>query len=96
MIKNELIQEPEDQDVPYNFSRPLEKIDLVGEGQPYVINSRIFKNQIKNGFFIEAGAFDGEHSSNSLYYEIVHNWNGLLVEPNPDAYQDMIAKVNKI
>ena len=79
--------------MPYNFSRPLEDIDLVGEGQPYVINNRIFKNRIKNGFFIEAGAFDGEHASNSLYYEIVHAWKGLLVEPNPDAYQDMIVKV---
>ena len=93
VIKNELIQKPEDNDIAYNFSKPVEDLDLVGEGQAIVINSRIFKDRIKNGFYVEAGAFDGEHASNSLYYEMVHGWKGLLVEPNPDAYQEMISKV---
>lgn len=35
------------------------------------------------GFYIEAGAFDGEHMSNSLYFELKKGWNGILVEPNP-------------
>ena len=90
-----MIQGPEGNDIPYNFSKPIKDVDMIGEGQPIVINNRIFKNRIKNGFFIEAGAFDGEHTSNSLYYEIVHNWNGLLVEPNPETYQDMLSKVKK-
>ena len=38
---------------------------------------------IKEGFYIEAGAYDGEHMSNSLYFELKKGWNGLLVEPNP-------------
>lgn len=96
VIKHELIQAPMDYEIPYNFSKPLKDIDLIGEGQPIVINNRIFKNRIKNGFYIEAGAFDGEHSSNSLYYEVVHGWNGLLVEPNPDAYRDMLSKVKNL
>ena len=34
-------------------------------------------------FFVEAGAFDGETLSNTLYLELKYNWTGLLVEPNP-------------
>ena len=44
----------------------------------------------KEGFFIEAGAFDGEMFSNSLYYELKQGWTGLLVEPNPDAFSDLV------
>lgn len=77
----------------YNFSKPIAELDLYAEGQPIIVNERIFKDRVKNGFYVEAGAFDGEYSSNSLYFEIVHGWNGLLIEPNPDAYQDMLVKV---
>ena len=31
-----------------------------------------FRGKKKNGFFIEAGAFDGQTISNSLYFEIKH------------------------
>ena len=93
VLKSDLIKAPEHYAIPYNLSKSINDVDLIGGGQPLVINNRIFKNRIKNGFYIEAGAFDGEHLSNSLYYEIVHDWNGLLVEPNPDAYQDMLFKV---
>jgi hypothetical protein len=33
----------------------------------------------KNGFFIEAGAFDGELFSNTLYLEKMRDWTGILV-----------------
>ena len=46
---------------------------------------KLFRNQ-KRGFFIEAGAYDGEMLSNSLYLEQRLGWTGLLVEPNPDAF----------
>lgn len=38
----------------------------------------------EDGFFIEMGAFDGKHHSNTLWLEQRHGWRGLLVEPNPD------------
>lgn len=38
----------------------------------------------KNGFFIEAGANDGVHQSNTLYFERYHGWRGLLIEPVPE------------
>lgn len=36
---------------------------------------------IKDGFFVESGAFDGETHSNTLMYERNFGWTGLLVEP---------------
>ena len=44
-----------------------------------------FKGQVKDGFFVEAGASSGEESSHSLYFELSQGWTGLLVEPLPTA-----------
>ena len=55
----------------------------------------IFKRQVKNGFFIEAGADDFEKDSNSLLFEMKHGWNGLLVEPNPTIYPKGFLKHRK-
>lgn len=41
----------------------------------------ILKN-IRDGFYVESGAGNGEINSNSLFYEL-HGWSGLLVEPDP-------------
>ena len=80
----------------YNFSRPTNRIDLQGQfGQPTIINRGIFKGRIKNGFFIEAGAYDGESYSNSLFFEMKYNWTGILVEANPDAFAEMKLKHRK-
>ena len=49
-------------------------------------------DETRNKFFIEAGAFDGEFYSNSLFFEAERNWTGLLVEPNPVAFQRMQHK----
>ena len=58
----------------YNFSQKLDRIDVNGqEQQPIIINEEIFKNRIKDGFFIEAGAFDGETFSNTLFFELKKN-----------------------
>ena len=46
----------------------------------------IFKD-VKNGFFIEAGAHDGVNQSNTYLIEKVLGWNGLLVEPNQHSYK---------
>ncbi len=40
--------------------------------------------QTKNGYFIEAGAYDCEKYSNTLYFEKYHKWKGLLIEGGPD------------
>ena len=33
------------------------------------------------GFFVELGANNGVHQSNTLYYEKFRNWTGVLIEP---------------
>jgi hypothetical protein len=52
----------------------------------------VFKGQLSNGFFVEAGAYNGEEDSNSLYFEVVHNWTGLLVEPIQQNLMDKHRK----
>ena len=46
----------------------------------------------KKGFFVEAGASDGENISNTLYLEKKYGWKGLLVEPNPDFVDVLLKK----
>ena len=84
----------------YNLSLPLEEMlerqrqdptDLSNE-----MNKEIFWGKVTDGFFIEAGAnegdwiiFDlfvieyceGDWDSHSLLFESKYNWTGLLVEP---------------
>jgi len=53
-----------------------------------------FYKGMKNGVFLEAGAWDGEYLSNTLYLEVKLNWTGLLVEPNEGAF-DILKKRNR-
>ena len=77
----------------YNFLRK-EHVKLNGQAnQPILIDEKIFKNRIRNGFFIEAGAYDGEMLSNTLFFELKQSWTGLLIEPNPDAFELLKEKV---
>lgn len=45
--------------------------------------------QKKGGFFVEIGAHDGQHLSNTLWLESQHLWSGLLIEANPDLCQQL-------
>ena len=56
----------------------------------------LYKGKKTNGFFLEAGASDGETISNSLFFEIHRNWTGLLVEPNPDLYEILSTRNRKV
>ena len=79
------IQKPSE--LPYNFSVPEAELDTFGHfGQPLYLDLVIFKGQVQDGFFIEAGASDFEEGSNSLPFELYQGWTGLLVEPNPTIY----------
>ena len=60
----------------------------------YNFTQSLFKNQ-KFGFFIEAGALDGEHLSNALWLEKENSWNGLLVELNPSSFKKILKKNQK-
>jgi len=49
----------------------------------------------KNGVFVEAGAFDGEVSSNTLHLEKNYGWRGLLIEPGIDYHAALKSKHRK-
>ena len=56
------------------------------------LNDNYFKDK-KNGKYIELGAMDGDMYSNTKYYEIQHNWSGILIEPHPIKFQ--VLKENR-
>ncbi|CAL4085426.1 unnamed protein product, partial [Meganyctiphanes norvegica] len=68
--------------------------DAVKAGPLSILINSIFGDKM-NGFFIEAGALDGVHLSNSLKLELEKNWTGLLIEPNPVSYKQLLQKNRK-
>ncbi len=65
--------------------RIYRRIRSLAVGESYAINSLDLKLRrylnFKDGFFVEAGANDGLHQSNTLYFEKYRHWSGLLIEP---------------
>ena len=45
----------------------------------------------KNGYFIEVGAFDGVHMSNTYALEKHLEWEGVCIEANPSMYSRLVA-----
>jgi len=58
-------------------------------GEDIFLNDHIFKNK-KNGFYIELGALDGVLYSNTKFFEENHGWSGILIEPHPDMFQQLM------
>lgn len=60
----------------------------------YLLDTPEFRlrNAQKNGIFVEAGAYDGETWSNTLYLERFLNWTGLLIEPSVENYARLRSK----
>ena len=46
----------------------------------------------RDGFFVEAGGYNGEDHSNSLFFELNRNWEGILIEPNNTNFNKIISK----
>ena len=44
------------------------------------------------GFYVEAGGYDGETYSNSLFFELERDWNGVLIEAVKPLYESIIQK----
>ena len=77
-------------DKPLNLSDPMV---AGGEaGLPLIIDEKIFGGRLKNGFFIEAGSLDAERDSNTIHFEVAHDWSGLLVEPNPIYFNEGLSR----
>jgi hypothetical protein len=70
------------------------KTDFSQQGQSTYMDSLLGGK--RNGFFIEAGGYDGETYSNTLFFELERNWTGILIEPIPREYQKLLSKNRKI
>ena len=84
------IDEPSKQDL--NISEEVVGNIMSGDGigeyyQDEILDKLLFQGRERDGFFVEAGAWDFVHTSNSLWYELRYNWTGLLIEPHYLAYQ---------
>ena len=49
-------------------------------GQDRFLNDNIFKG-FKNGTFVDVGAHDGRTFNNTLFFEQLHGWSGINIEP---------------
>ena len=85
---------------PYNLSKALGDVlqDLAGDSANLAeeMDTVFFKGKLRNGFFIEAGASDGETDSHTLYFESKYNWTGLLVEPAINALRFKNRKATSV
>ncbi|OXA50069.1 protein Star [Folsomia candida] len=75
---------------PYNLTSNVEDTSM---GQTKMVLRAL--NHARNGFFVEAGALDGELRSNTLMLERQFGWNGLLVEGDPKNYALLLQKYRK-
>ncbi|XP_063601737.1 uncharacterized protein LOC134777808 [Penaeus indicus] len=89
-VKQRLIQPPAVGD--YNLSKP-DKTHFSQYSQSQVASKLL--QGLDKGFFLEAGALDGEDKSNTLYFERERSWTGLLVEPDPALYKTLVSKKRK-
>lgn len=89
LIRDYYIEPPSDK--PYNLLNP-ERLEY-SNGQTPFVDSRL--NYMEGGFYIECGALNGEKGSNTLFFEKVRKWNGLLIEADPSNYEVLKTKNRK-
>jgi hypothetical protein len=87
-----MLQPPTPAKVPYEgFDTSRTYFSQVGQDEAIdkILNGK------RDGFFIEVGAYNGVDFSNSLLFEKSRGWTGLLIEANPRAYRELLAKDRK-
>ncbi len=62
-------------------------------GQDYWVYGEVF-NQKKNGFFLDIGAHDGVHLSNTYLLEKKYKWKGICIEGNPKTSKELVKHRN--
>jgi len=58
--------------------------------QDKYLEQNVFKG-LKNGFFVDVGAYDGIHINNTLYFEETNQWTGINVEPNKRIFSELVV-----
>ncbi|KAK3856133.1 hypothetical protein Pcinc_037514 [Petrolisthes cinctipes] len=83
--------------LPYNLSTDPEYL-ASSQGHTWKLIhhyiSKLFAGE-RCGFFVEAGALDGQQLSNTLWLEQELDWTGLLIEPNPYSFHHLQHKHRK-
>ncbi|CAG0901790.1 unnamed protein product [Darwinula stevensoni] len=92
-IRDQVLIPPLSRDVPYKLADPRKQHFSQSQEQIIFLNESF--GDSKGGFFIEAGAYDGETFSNTLWLERERNWTGLLIEPDSANFDTLMGKQRK-
>jgi len=82
MLKNDLIFGDELPHFRWSFSQ---------FGEDLILDSFFDRKGVIKGFYVEIGAFEPIHLSNT-YYFYKKGWKGLLIEPNPISFQKLSVR----
>lgn len=55
-------------------------------GQDKYLDEQVFGGRRK-GFFLDVGGYDGVSGSNTLFFELFRDWDGILIEPTPNFFE---------
>ncbi|XP_068248074.1 protein Star-like [Palaemon carinicauda] len=89
-IRRELLVPPSVQ--PYKLARSG-AVHFSQFNQSRIANEML--RGMKDGFFVEVGAADGERLSNSIFFERELGWRGLLIEAIPSYFEALKKKHRK-
>lgn len=62
-------------------------------GEDGIIREIFRRLNISNGWFVEFGAWDGKHLSNTYNLAAHHGWSGVYIEGSPQKFQDLLKTV---
>lgn len=77
---------------PYNFN--IQNYKSYSQWGQDLTLLTLFGDNLENPFFLESGAAKGEFGSNTVLLE-KKGWEGMLVEPSPDAFDELLSKNRK-
>lgn len=63
-------------------------ISMSQAGQDFWVYGEVF-DEMRNGFFLDIGAHNGVHLSNSYILEKRYGWRGICVEANPQTFLEL-------
>ena len=96
IVRNYYLTKPSSPELMYNIPKNrLVSPKIDGQFKQARIVDLFYNTSKNDGFFVEAGAYDGYTLSNSLFFEVYRGWKGLLVEAHPDNYETLLSTNRK-